>query len=148
MGIQNFNCAILADRSAEASEGIRGLLESEFESVYLVANPQSLKQGVARLNPQVVVVDQFVEREAIPELLETIHALVPDSKVIVLANHAHALVAEAMLAAGADAVVLKRSAGSDLFEALAAMENGKRYVSPAFSGFAQEPAGAVGVQSS
>ena len=148
MGVQNSNCAILADRSAETSEGIRGLLESEFESVYLVATARSLTRGVERLHPQVVVVDQFIECEAIREILEAIHTLAPDARVIVLASHPHALVAEAMFAAGADAVVLKRSAGTDLFEALASMESGIRYVSPDFGGFAQEAPGGASAQSS
>ena len=132
MGIQNSNCAILADRNAETSEGIRGLLESEFESVYLVANLPSLTRGIENLRPQVVVLDQFVGPEAIQEILQSVRALAPEFRLIVLVLYENSQIAESLLAAGADAVVLKRRAGTDLFEALVAMENGIRYVSPGF----------------
>ena len=132
MRSQNSNCAILADRNTVTSEGIRGLLETEFDSVYLVANAYSLTEGVERLRPRLVVVDQFVGLDALQETLHTVHTLSPESRVIALVNRDHSMFAEAMLAAGADAVVLKRCAGRDLFEALLAVESGQRYVSPGF----------------
>jgi DNA-binding NarL/FixJ family response regulator len=133
MGSLNSSCAILADRNAEASEGIRGLLDSEFDSVYLVTNARTLTEGVTRLAPHLVILDYSIGSEAMPDLLQQVHSISPQSLVIILVLHDHPMLADAMLAAGADAVVLKRAAGTDLFEALAAVEIGKRYVSPAFN---------------
>ena len=101
MRSQNSNCAILADRNTVTSEGIRGLLETEFDSVYLVANAYSLTEGVERLRPRLVVVDQFVGLDALQETLHTVHTLSSESRVIALVNRDHSMFAEAMLAAGA-----------------------------------------------
>ena len=133
MSSMNSNCAILADRNTATSEGIRGLLETEFDSVYLVANAHSLIEGVERLQPRLIVVDQFVGLEALQETLHAVHTLSPESRVITLVIRDHSMIAEAMLAAGADAVILKSNAGKDLFEALLAFENGKHYISPGFN---------------
>lgn len=130
---QLYHCAILADRHAATSESIRGLLETEFEAVYLVANVHSLIQGVARLKPRLVVLDQSFGTETTLELLRCVHSGSPDSRVIVLTLRDQPGIADAMLAAGAHAVVIKRRAGTDLFEALVAIEDGKRYVSAEFS---------------
>jgi DNA-binding NarL/FixJ family response regulator len=132
MGSPHYNSAILADRHVATSEGIRGLLETEFDTVYLVANTHSLTEGVARLKPRLVVLDQSFGPETTPELLDTVHAASPDSWVIVLTLRDQVVIADAMLAAGANAVVIKRCAGTDLFEALVAIEGGKRYQSPGF----------------
>lgn len=129
---QHYNCAILADRHAATSEGIRGLLEAEFDSVYLVADAFSLAEGVARLQPRLVVLDQSFGPATTPELLRAVRSGSPDSRVIVLTLSDQQGIADALLAAGANAVVIKRCAGTDLFEALAAMEDGRRYLSPGF----------------
>jgi DNA-binding NarL/FixJ family response regulator len=132
MGKKSSNCAILADRNTAASDAVRGLLESEFDSVYVVANAFSLNEGVKHLRPRLVVLDQFVSLEALHRTLQKVHKRSPDTRVIVLVVRDHSMIAEAVLAAGADAVVLKRSAGKDLFEALNSIECGNSYASPGF----------------
>ena len=51
------NCVLLGDRHHGLSEGIRGLLETTFTAVFMVADAVSLIEGAARLQPKLVVVD-------------------------------------------------------------------------------------------
>lgn len=132
METPNSSCVILADRNAAASESIRGLLEAEFENVYLVADTGSLTAGVGRLMPQLIVVDLSTGPEKLPRLLSMIQERSPGSHVIVVSLDDEAVVARSALAAGAEAVVLKRCAGTDLFQAIAAVNRGERYLSPQF----------------
>lgn len=132
MEIPYSSCVIVADRHAAASESIRGLLECEYENVYLVADTGSLTTGAERLAPDLIVLDHSFSPEKLSSLLNTLHQCSPHSHVLVLTLSDEAVVARSTLAAGADAVVLKRSAGTDLFEALAALERGEQYASPQF----------------
>lgn len=126
------SCVIVADRNVAASESIRGLLESEFQSVYLVADTGSLTTGAERLAPDLVVLDLSFGAENLSSLVDQIHQRSPHSHVLVLTINDEAIVARSTLEAGADAVVLKRCAGTDLYEALAALGRGERYSSPQF----------------
>ena len=103
------NSVILADRSAVISEGIRSLLETEFDNVYVVANSQSLNEGAERLLPGFIVLEPSIGPEPLPELLRDLRQRSPASRVIALASDAGRSVANAMLAAGADAVVAQGS---------------------------------------
>ncbi|MDX1556795.1 MAG: response regulator, partial [Xanthomonadales bacterium] len=130
MESQNFNCVIVADRNAAASESIRGLLESEFDNVYLVADTATLTAGAERLLPALIVLDLSTGPEKLPVLLQTIHERSPRSHILVLSLDDEAVVARHALAAGAEAVVLKRCAGTDIYEAIAAIQRGETYLSP------------------
>jgi DNA-binding NarL/FixJ family response regulator len=57
----------------------------------------------------------------------------PGSKVLMLTVHDEATVAQAALAAGAAAVVLKRRLATDLLPAVDALRGGRRYMSPELS---------------
>ena len=50
-------CVLLADRHHGLRDGVRGLLETEFETVFMVADETSLLEGAERLGPAVVVID-------------------------------------------------------------------------------------------
>jgi len=129
---QNSNCAILADRHPALSEGIRGLLETTFKTVYIVADASSLKEGAQRLTPTLVVLDISMLGEDFASLLKEVHELSPASKVIVLSVHDQASVARKVMACGAQSVVLKRSIGSDLLLAISAVLCGEEFISPGF----------------
>ena len=137
MTSHSLNCAILANRHSALSEGIRGLLETTFQTVYIVADTQSLKEGARRLSPALVVLDVSLPGDDFSSLLKEIHELSPESKVIVLSVHDQANVARKMLASGAQSVVLKRCIGSDFLTAISAVLRGEEFVSPGFGQSAQ-----------
>jgi DNA-binding NarL/FixJ family response regulator len=99
---------------------MRGLLETRFERVFMVANEASLLEGAGRLKPAVVVVDLSLAGGDLQALLGRLAERSPASRVVVVSVHDEPTVAEAALAAGAHAVVLKRSLATDLLPAVEA----------------------------
>ena len=130
---QKSSCVLLADRHHGLRDSVRGLLETEFETVFMVADEASLLEGAGRLRPTIVVLDLTLAGGDMHGLLARVGARAPGAKVLMLSVHDEPTVAEAAMTAGADAVVLKRSLATDLMPAIAALRAGVRYVSPAIS---------------
>jgi DNA-binding NarL/FixJ family response regulator len=107
----------------------RGLLEAEFDTVFMVATEAALLEGAGRLNPVVVVVDLSLSAGDLSGLLRRIGTRAPGAKLLLLSVHDQGTVADSALAAGADAVVLKRCLVTDLMPAVNAVLAGKRYLS-------------------
>jgi two-component system secretion response regulator SsrB len=108
------SCVLLADRHHGLTEGVRGLLETAFDSVVMVADKASLLDGAARLKPDVAVVDLSLARDRNLGWLQALRQSCPELKVIALSVHDEKSVREAALQAGADAFVLKRAIATDL----------------------------------
>jgi len=120
---------LLADRHDGLRDGVRGLLDEVFESVFMVANEASLLEGAGRLKPGVVVLDLSLAKGDMPGLLRRVAERSPASKILVLSVHDEPTVTESALASGAEAVVLKSMLASDLLPAIDALRAGRRYVS-------------------
>ena len=121
------SCVLLADRHHGLTEGMRGLLETAFGSVVMVADETSLLDGAGRLKPDVAVVDLSLARDRSLGWLKALKNRCPGLKVIVLSVHDEPNVRRAALEAGADAFVLKRAIATDLLPAVDAVrrqENG------------------------
>lgn len=130
MTVQNRSCVLLADRHHGLSDGIRGLLETTFATVFMVTDEVSLLQGAERLDPAIVVVDLSLAAGDAPGLVRRIAARSAESKVLLLSVHSDPSVAEAGIRAGADGVVLKGAIATDLLPAVDALLAGRCYVSP------------------
>ena len=124
---------LLADRHLGLRDGVRGLLETEFETVFMVADEDSLLQGAARLTPPIVVLDLSLAGGDLRGLLARVTERSPSSKLLMITVHDEATVAEAALAAGAKAVVLKSRLSTDLLPAVDALLAGRRFLSPGLS---------------
>jgi DNA-binding NarL/FixJ family response regulator len=124
------SCVLLADRHHGLSEGVRGLLDTVFGTVFMVAGESSLIDGASRLRPAVVVVDLSIAGGDALGLLRRLRASAPDAKVLLLSVHDEPTVAESAISAGADGVVLKRSIATDLLPAVEAVLAKQRYLSP------------------
>jgi len=123
------SCVLLADRHHGLTEGVRGLLETAFGTVVMVADEASLLEGASRLRPDVAVVDLSLAQDGGLGWLRAVHQRCPALKVIVLSVHDEQTVRRAAMEAGADAFVLKRDIATDLLPAVArvrgdAAENG------------------------
>jgi len=118
------SCVLLADRHHGLTEGVRGLLETAFGTVVMVADEASLIDGAGRLQPNVVVVDLSLARVAGLDWLRTLRQRCPNLKVIVLSVHDEQSVRKAAMEAGADAFVLKRAIATDLLSAVDAVRGG------------------------
>jgi DNA-binding NarL/FixJ family response regulator len=129
MGFQS-NCVLLADRHHGLRDSVRGLLEAEFDTVFMVATEAALLEGANRLQPAVVVFDLSMSQGDLSGLVARVRTGAPGAKVLLLSVHDERTVAESALLAGADAVVLKRSLASDLMPAVDAVLAGNRFISP------------------
>ena len=122
-------CVLLAERHHRLSEGVRGLLETTFSGVFMVADQTSLMEGTARLSPELVVVDITLAEGNLADLLHSIRDRAPAAKVLLLSAHDEPTVVEAALTAGADGLVLSRSIATDLLPAVDAVLAGHRFFS-------------------
>ena len=125
MSEETLSCVLLADRHHGLTEGVRGLLETAFESVVMVADEASLLEGAVRLRPEVAIVDLSLARDSGLGWLRELRQRCPDLKVIVLSVHDEQSVYRAAMAAGADAFVLKRAIATDLLPVVDALGSAK-----------------------
>jgi two-component system secretion response regulator SsrB len=112
------SCVLLADRHHGLTEGVRGLLETAFGTVVMVADEASLLEGAARLRPDVAIVDLSLAEANGLGWLSELRKSCPHLKVIVVSVHDEPSVRRAALEAGAGAFVLKRSLATDLLLAV------------------------------
>ena len=122
---------LLADRHQSMLEGIRGLLETMFQTVVMVADEPSLLETVEQLKPDLVIVDLSMPVSEEINVARRLKTRYPELKVIILSVHDEHTVVKEVLAAGALGFVLKRSAATDLIPAVQEVRQGRTYVSPA-----------------
>ena len=135
------DCALLAGRHHGLSEGIRGLLETVFDVVVVVADETSLLESAKRLSANLAVVDMSLAREDGFGLLRRLHELCPTLKLVVISAHDETSVSQSALAAGADGFVLQRTIATDLLPAVDTVRAGQRFVSPSILSQAYFPKG-------
>lgn len=124
------SCALLADTHTRYIEGVRGLLETAFDTTFTVADADSLMEGTDRLHPTVIVVDLPFANEDLAGLIRQLRRLSPVSKVIALTVRNDPAVFGALLSAGANGVVLKHLIVRDLLAAIDTVLEGGRFVMP------------------
>ena len=123
-------CVLLGERHHTLSDGVRGLLETTFSAVFMVADVASLAEGAARIQPMVIVVDLALAGGDLPSLLKTLRERAPATKVLLLSVHDEPTIAATAFAAGADGLVVKRAIATDLLPAVDALLAGRRYFTP------------------
>ena len=130
MDLRNKSCALLADEHTRYVEGVRGLLETEFDTIFTVADPGSLMEGTDRLQPAVIIVDLPLAKGDFTGLIRRLRRSSPVSKIIALTVHTESAVVDTMLSAGAHGVVLKHFIARDLLAAIDVVLEGDRFVTP------------------
>ena len=91
------------------SEGVRGLLETEFEAVVVVGDEVSLFESARQLHVAMAVVDLSLRRGDGLGLIRRIRSHFPQLKLIALSVHEEKNAEFAAIEAGANGFVLKRS---------------------------------------
>ena len=122
--------ALLANRHDGLTEGVRGLLETTFDVVLMVADEISLFESATRLPIDVAVVDLALTRGEGIGLVRRLRAHCPTMKLIVVSVHDEPSASRLVLEAGANGFVLKRAIATDLLPAVDAVLAGQGYVSP------------------
>jgi len=131
MATERFSCVLLADRHHGLSEGIRGLLETEFEIVVMVADETSLIESARRLHPLLAVADLSLAKDEGLRWVSQVRRENPGLRMIVLSVHDELSVCRSALAAGVEGYVLKRDIATELLPAVTAALAGQRYISEA-----------------
>lgn len=121
---------LLADSHSTMLEGIRGLLETMFEAVVMVADEESLLEATAKLKPDLVVADLSLPVSEGGNVARRLKKWYPELKIIILSVHDEPTAVKEALAAGALGFVLKRSAATDLVPAVQKVRQGQTYISP------------------
>jgi DNA-binding NarL/FixJ family response regulator len=130
MSRQDIRCVLLADRHPGLMEGLRGLLETTFEAVVMVADEVSLIESATRLEVALAVVDLSLTRGGGLAMVRRLRARCPEMKLIVVSDLDDATVSRSALEAGANGFVLKRAIATDMLAAVDAVLAGQLYVSP------------------
>ena len=121
---------LLADNHQNMLEGVRNLLESTFETVFMVADEASLMEAAEKLNPDLIVADLSLAVTKEINIARRLKKTFPDIKLIILSVHDEQAAVRECIEAGACGVVLKRRAVDDLIPAVEAVLKGNTYVSP------------------
>jgi len=132
---------LLADDHRIVAEGLRGLLEPEFEVVAVVEDGKALLEAARSLQPEVVVADITMPLINGIEVTSRLAKEQPGVKVVILTMHREEAYARRALEAGAAGYVLKIAAPGELILAIRAALSGKVFVTPELAG---ELAGVAG----
>lgn len=119
---------LIADDHEMVVDGLRKLLEDEFEVAGTVDDGRALLAAAQRLQPDVILVDVSMPLLNGIDACARLRALVPSSRAVVLTMHADPSYAAEAFRAGAAGYVLKGSATSELLRAIRAVLRGQRYL--------------------
>jgi len=125
---------LLADDHRIIAEGLRSLIEPEFELIGIVEDGRALVETVEQHKPDVIVADISMPLLNGIEAVRQIKTIHQDIKVVFLTMHPDLTYAVSAFEAGASAYVLKHSAPSELRVAIQDALKGKRYITPLLAG--------------
>ncbi len=121
---------LIADDHLLMLEGLRLMLEPEFEWVGSVEDGQALIRAAQDVKPDVILLDISMPILNGIDAASQLKTLLPSAKLIFITMHAEPdFVAEAFRA-GAAGYLLKRAAASELLTAIREVLKGRKYVSP------------------
>lgn len=121
---------LLADDHLLVLEGFKKILEDHCEVVGTVEDGRALLDAATRLKPALVLLDISMPLLNGIDATRELKMLLPDVKVIVVTMHADPAYLNEAFKAGASGYLLKRSAGSELIQAVDSVLNGNFYVTP------------------
>lgn len=119
---------LLADDHTLVLEGFKKLLEQHCQVVDSVGDGRSLLDAAKRLRPDIVVLDISMPQLNGLDAARRLRKIVPHARLIFVTVHADPDYVNQAFKAGASAYLLKRSAGSELSQAIEAVKNGNYYV--------------------
>ena len=134
---------LLVDDHPLICEGIRGLLgaEADIAVVGAARDGRQAVEMVARLRPDVVVMDIAMPQLNGVEATRQILDVAPRTRVLILSAHSDDEYVDRALQLGVAGYVLKQSTLEDLGTAIRSAHAGKCYLSPAISGRLRRRAG-------
>ena len=126
---------ILADDHTLFRSGVKRILE-EVPGIQVMgeaADGLQLLTLLKEMTPDLVILDISMPKMRGLEAIQEIKAAYPQVQVLILTMHKNAEYLSYALGAGAAGFLLKQDADPELMEAIAAIRQGKTYLSPAIS---------------
>ncbi len=121
---------LMADDHSIVLAGLRKLVEEEGEVVGTVEDGRALVEEAKKLRPDIILLDISMPLLNGLDAARQLARLVPDSKLIFLTMHTSPTYATEAFKAGASGYLIKRSAASELKQAIQAVMNGQHYITP------------------
>ncbi|MGH7258553.1 MAG: response regulator [Nitrospiraceae bacterium] len=121
---------LLADDHSLVLEGFRRILEDQCEVVGTAGDGRALLEAASRLKPNVVLLDISMPLLNGIDATRHLKKVSPDVKVIFVTMHADPAYLNEAFKAGASGYLLKRSAGTELIQAIQSVLGGNFYVTP------------------
>ena len=121
---------LIADDHSMVIDGLRSLLEPEYDVVGAVNDGRAVLPEVQKLKPDVVIIDISMPLLNGLDCTRQLREAGCTAKILILTMHPDATLAQEALAAGASGYLLKSSPGSELKGALREILQGRMYLSP------------------
>ena len=121
---------LIADDHSIVLAGLRKLVEEECDVVGTAEDGRLLIESAQRLKPDVILLDISMPLLNGLDAARQLTKLVPESKLIFLTMHATPAYATEAFKAGGSGYLIKRSAASELKQAIQAVMRGQHYMTP------------------
>jgi DNA-binding NarL/FixJ family response regulator len=126
---------LLVDDHALIRAGVRALVSDipGYQVIGEAADGDHLLEMTLELKPDIILLDISMKDSNGLDALERLHKALPDSKVLILSMHTEPQMIMRALEAGAHGYLLKDATGTEIEQALEALRNDERYLSPAIA---------------
>lgn len=121
---------LMADDHSLVLAGLRKLVEAEGEVVGTVEDGRTLVEEAQKVRPDIILLDISMPLLNGLDAARQLTKLVPEAKLIFLTMHATPTYATEAFKAGASGYLIKRSAASELKQAIQAVIRGQHYMTP------------------
>jgi DNA-binding NarL/FixJ family response regulator len=124
---------LVADDHELLLDGLRRLLEADFEVTGMVADGRAAVTAYEQLRPDVLLLDIGMPGLNGIEACRQVKKTFPEARVVFVTMQTDRVYVEEAFRAGASGYVVKQAAAGELIEALRTVLLGGRYVSPRFA---------------
>ena len=121
---------LMADDHTLVLDGFRKLLEDRCEIVGVAEDGRTLLRMAQELQPDIVTLDISMPQLNGVDAARKLKKILPLTKLIFVTMHADPAYVNEAFKAGASGYLLKRSAGSELLQAIQSVMDGQCYVTP------------------
>lgn len=121
---------LLVDDHTMVLDGFRKLLEDRCEIVGVAEDGRTLLRMAQELQPEIVTLDISMPQLNGVDAARKLKKILPRTKLIFVTMHADPAYVNEAFKAGASGYLLKRSAGSELLQAIQSVMDGQCYVTP------------------
>lgn len=126
---------LLVDDHALIRAGVRALVSDipGYQVIGEAADGEQLLEMTLDLKPDIILLDISMKESNGLDALERLHRALPDSKVLILSMHTDPQMIMRALEGGAHGYLLKDATATEIEQALDALRNDERYLSPAIA---------------